>query len=444
MEILAQSSYLIIDDSNIIQSATRALLMKLGVPMNNIVSTASAKGAIAACSKRKFDILLIDHNLGAGSTGLQLLEYLHYKQLISPNALVFIVTGNDSQDVFFGYSQLEPDGYLIKPIRSEDIIKRVSSGLQRRTFCGTLQQAFGEGGLNQVKPLFSKAPDTMALKGGTLFVADMLRANHQYDKAQAMLAGLLQIHDYLPAKIKQVEILADQQQFRQAIEQLNNLIDENPFNVRLLGIKATLCTLSEQWELLEHTIQRHIQLHTSSLDQTLCLAWLYIIEQEIDKATPLLLKSAQLLPNSMWDSSGRRGLIAFTDLLACQKEKPQSLENWRLESAWARISKDPKSRITSKGTHKAIAAIKFLLIEEKEQAKEVLADITDKEITDTETGYLICWALNQLGDPSGIKRTIKIIDSLQLPASLTLARLQAIALGKFVKQEAISLPEPSA
>ena len=76
MDRIAQSSFLIIDDSNIIQSATRALLMKLGVPMNNIISTANAKGAVQACSKRKFDIILIDHNLGTGSTGLQLLEYL--------------------------------------------------------------------------------------------------------------------------------------------------------------------------------------------------------------------------------------------------------------------------------------------------------------------------------------------------------------------------------
>ncbi len=97
MEILAQSTYLIIDDSNIIQSATRALLMKLGVPMNNIISTASAKGAIAACNKQKFDILLIDHNLGTGSTGLHLLEFLRYKDILKQQTLVYIVTGNDSR-----------------------------------------------------------------------------------------------------------------------------------------------------------------------------------------------------------------------------------------------------------------------------------------------------------------------------------------------------------
>ncbi|MGF1683818.1 response regulator [Photobacterium minamisatsumaniensis] len=444
MEILTQSSYLIIDDSNIIQSATRALLMKMGVPMNNIVSTANAKGAISACTQRKFDILLIDHNLGAGSTGLQLLEYLHYKQLLSSRVLVFIVTGNDSQDVFFGYSQLEPDGYLIKPIRSGDIIKRVSSGLLRRTFCEELQEAFNSGGLPMVKPLFAKAPDTMALKGGILFVANLLRTKEQFDEAQAMLAGLLQIHDYLPAKIKQVEILADQQQYKKAIAQLDQLIDENTFNVRLLGIKATISVMAEQWQDIEPTIQRHIQLQSSNIEQTLSLAWFYLSEHDIAKAAPLLSKSALLLPHSMWDNAGRRGLAVFADLLSCkQSDKPNALQNWKLEPAWARISKDPKSKIASKGTQKAISAIKHLLLDEKQQAQKTLAEILDKEISDTETGYLICWAQHKLGDQDGINRVTKIMGNLQSPTSFTLERLQAIALSKLTQQR-ISLPEPSA
>ena len=116
MDILARSRYLIIDDSSVIQSATRALLIKLGVPNNNVISASNAQNAIEACRAHRFDILLIDHDLGSGSNGLQLLEFLQQKELIKPQTLVFIVTGNDSQDIFFGYAHFEPDGYLIKPI----------------------------------------------------------------------------------------------------------------------------------------------------------------------------------------------------------------------------------------------------------------------------------------------------------------------------------------
>ncbi|MGF1737622.1 response regulator [Photobacterium satsumensis] len=439
MENIAQSSFLIIDDSNVIQSATRALLMKLGVPMNNIISTANAKGAVVACSKRKFDILLIDHNLGAGSTGLQLLEYLQYKNLISRRALVFIVTGNDSQEVFFGYSQHEPDGYLIKPIRSEDIIKRVSAGLLKRGYCETLQQAYQTDGLASVKPLFAKAPDTAALKSGILFVADLLTEQQQYDDAQAILAGLLQVHDVLQAKIKQAEILVAQKNYKQALEQVNRLIKFNPFNVRLLKLKTTICTLTEQWEDVEESILRHIQLHSGNIEQTLTLIWVHLIHQEQDKAIPLLIKTAQLLPHSMWDTPGRRGMILFADLMSLQKKKDSNgLKNWRLDGAWNRLCNDPKSRLRGKGVQKALLAIQALLIEQTEKALGILALIEDKEIIDTETVYLVCWAHRELDKQEKVSRYQQLPQNSQAPVSEGLANLQRIAVSNMAKPRATS------
>ena len=429
MDRIAQSTFLIIDDSNIIQSATRALLMKLGVPMNNIISTANAKGAVQACSKRKFDIILIDHNLGAGSTGLQLLEYLHYKNLISRRALVFIVTGNDSQEVFFGYSQHEPDGYLIKPIRSEDIIKRVTAGLQKREYCDILQQAYINEGLASVKPLFAKAPDTAALKGGILFVADLLTEQKHYDEAQAMLAGLLQVHDVLQAKVKQAEILVEQKNYKQALELVIKLIRFNPFNVRLLKLKTTICTFTEQWDDAEESILQHIQLHSGNIEQTLTLVWVHLLHQELDKAIPLLIKTAQLLPHSMWDTPGRRGMILFADLMSLQrKDDSNALKNWRLDGAWSRLCNDPKSRLRGKGPQKALLAIQALLNQDIDKAKHILRLVEDKEVTDFETVYLLCWAYSQLEDENKFTRYQQLSEKVQAPISEGLANLQSIAL----------------
>ncbi|MGR5061666.1 response regulator [Photobacterium sp. DNB22_13_2] len=437
MEIIAQSSYLIIDDSNIIQTTTRALLMKLGVPMNNIISTANAKGAVIACSKRKFDILLIDHNLGTGSTGLQLLEYLHHKKLISRRTLVFIVTGDDSQEVFFGYSQHEPDGYLIKPIRSGDIIKRVSAGLLKREYCDTLQQVYVNNGLPSVKPLFAKAPDTAALKSGILFVADLLTEQKQFDDAQAMLAGLLQVHDVLQAKVKQAEIYVAQQQYKQALEQVNRLIKTNPFNVRLLKLKTTISILTEQWDEVEESIQRHIQLHSGNIEQTLTLIWVHLAHQELDKASPLLIKTAQLLPHSMWDNPGRRGMILLADLMALKKKNDSSgLKNWRIDGAWSRLCKDPKSRLRGKGAQKALLAIQAQLIEQTEKAQSILALIEDKEVIDTETAFLVCWAYSQLGEQEKISRYQQLPQHSQTPISEELANLQRIAVTNMTKLRA--------
>ena len=427
MEILAQSTYLIIDDSNIIQSATRALLMKLGVPMNNIISTASAKGAIAACNKQKFDILLIDHNLGTGSTGLHLLEFLRYKEMLKQQALVYIVTGNDSQDVFLGYSQLEPDGYLIKPIRSEDIIKRVSSGLLRREFCQTLEQAFNRNGLADVKPLFAGAPDTMALKNGILHIVNLLCKNQQYDEAQAMLSGLLQLHNHLPAKIKQVEILLRKQQHQQALQQVNTLIKENKFNVRLLYLKTEICIEANQWPEAEDTIQRALKLNNSSIEQTLNITWLHIASGHFDKAIPHLLHVAHLLPYSMWDNSGRRGLAVYADMFNTELEP---LQNWRTDAAWYRLSKGNESQLSSKATLKALQALRQNRLGNAELAAELLGQIPDQDITDFETGFLICLGYRELGLNEQLNQMKLKLDELNIHTTTTpaLSRLQFLAL----------------
>ncbi|MCW8328351.1 response regulator [Photobacterium sp. SDRW27] len=435
MEILAQSTYLIIDDSNIIQSATRALLIKLGVPMNNIISTASAKGAIAACNQRKFDILLIDHNLGSGSTGLHLLEFLRYKEVLKQQALVFIVTGNDSQDVFLGYSQLEPDGYLIKPIRSDDIIKRVSSGLLRREYCQNLEQAFNRNGLAEVKPLFTTAPDTIALKSGILHIANLLCKNQQFDEAQAMLAGLLQLHNHLPARIKQTEILLEKKQHQAAREHINSLIEQNKSNVRLLNIKTEICIEAERWADAEETIQRALQLHSSSIEQTLNMAWLHIACGDLNKAVPYLLQVAHLLPYSMWDNSGRRGLSIYADMQGIDNDK---LPGWRADAAWYRVSKGNQSNLTSKATQKAIQALRLIELGKSKEAADLLSQILENEITDFETGYLICLAHRELGQHSEIPRIKQQLNNCYTPTTRSLSRLQSIALNELERANAPS------
>jgi len=437
MEILAQSTYLIVDDSNIIQSATRALLMNLGVPMNNIISTASAKGAITACNKQKFDILLIDHNLGTGSTGLHLLEYLRYKDILKQQTLVYIVTGNDSQDVFLGYSQLEPDGYLIKPIRSDDIIKRVSSGLLRREFCQRLEQAFNKKGLAEVKPLFASAPDTMALKSGIIHIANLLCKNQQYDEAQAMLSGLLQLHNHLPARIKQVEILLNKQQYKTALQQVNMLIEENKFNVRLLNLKTEICIEAERWPDAEQTIQRALQLHNSSVEQTLNIAWLHIAGNNFEKAIPHLLQVANLLPHSMWDTPGQRGLSIYADM--CNTDK-NALQNWRADTVWHRISRGNESSLTSKAIQKALQALRLAQIGNTALAAELLAQIPENDITDFETGFLICIGYRDLELNEELSQMKQQLDSTNTPAAASsLSRLQSLALKVLVKIDTPSL-----
>ena len=112
MKLIKLSSFLIIDDSTVIQNAIRALLSRIGVPTNNIVYCPTAGAAVGNCKQQKFDVLFVDHNLGHGSTGLQMLEQLRLLKLITDNTLVYIVTGNEDPQIELAYTDYTPEKYI--------------------------------------------------------------------------------------------------------------------------------------------------------------------------------------------------------------------------------------------------------------------------------------------------------------------------------------------
>lgn len=428
MDILAQSKYLIIDDSNMIQSATRALLIKLGVPTNNIVSTANAQGAVRACRSHRFDILLIDHHLGTGSTGLQLLEYLRLKELIKAQTLVFVVTGNDSQDIFFGYSQFEPDGYLIKPIRADDIIKRVTNGLTRQQFFSTLEQAFTKSGLNAVKPLFAQSPDPATLKESIIYMSNILIKEAQFAEATAMLNGLLKLHDYLPARIKLVEISHAQQHYQDALTQVDSLLSENHRNIKLLQLKVKICLCAKKYDDAQVLIQQVLAVNTSNIALTLDMIWIQLMSHDIHLAKPYILSLAPLIPNSIWDSAGKRVLVLWVDTLNLPEDK---LKVWRAESAWQRLSRSEKPAALSKPILKLCRCLQLLQLNDTESARVLLAAIREDEYlpSDIEAYYLLCLCYQALGD-NKFKQLRSKLENLLNQQGNGLSELQQQALQK--------------
>jgi len=427
MDILAQSRYLIIDDSSVIQSATRALLIKLGVPNNNVISASNAQNAIEACRAHRFDILLVDHDLGAGSNGLQLLEYLQQKELIKPQTLVFIVTGNDSQDIFFGYANFEPDGYLIKPIRADDIIKRVTSGLSRQHYFSTLEQTYVKSGLNAVKPLFAKAPDPSALKDAIVYMAKVLIKNQKLDEAQAMLNGLLQLHDYLPAKTKLVEILIAKQQYHDALTQLDALISANPRSLKLQQLKVKVCLNTNKLEMADSMIDHVLSVNSSNIELTNTMVWLQLLNRDFDKATQHLKSLAQLLPHSIWDTSGKRALILWFD---SSKLTEKELQLWRPEAAWQRLSHAEKSYALSKPLLKLCRTIQLIQLNQPDSALQHIESTSINEFSenDVEAFFLLAVCYQALGAHDRVEQLKRHLDSLLQSDNSGLAHLQQMAL----------------
>ncbi len=121
---------LLVDDQRSFQIMMKAMLLNLG--FSKIVILSSAEEARRRCQKESFDIYLIDYNLGMGENGRQLLEGLREQHKLPPEAVVFIISGDNSRSMVLSALESEPDGYMMKPFSQEQLRQRLQRALLRK------------------------------------------------------------------------------------------------------------------------------------------------------------------------------------------------------------------------------------------------------------------------------------------------------------------------
>ncbi|PJG59290.1 tetratricopeptide repeat-containing response regulator [Aeromonas cavernicola] len=121
---------LMVNEQRSFQVMMKAILINLGI--SNITSANNAEEARRRCQKGTFDIYLIDYDLGVGENGRQLLESLKNQNLIPPQSVVIMVSGDSSRAMVLSALEAEPDEYLMKPFSQEQFAFRLKRALARR------------------------------------------------------------------------------------------------------------------------------------------------------------------------------------------------------------------------------------------------------------------------------------------------------------------------
>jgi DNA-binding response OmpR family regulator/tetratricopeptide (TPR) repeat protein len=127
--LVADLAVLVVDDQRPFQVMLKGILASLGLLQVQFAS--SGEQAMNRCSKTEFDLLFVDYNLGAGKNGRQLLQDLRERQLLKPNSIFIIVTGENTVTMVMSAVELEPDDYLIKPF-SQSLLKNRLLKLQQK------------------------------------------------------------------------------------------------------------------------------------------------------------------------------------------------------------------------------------------------------------------------------------------------------------------------
>jgi tetratricopeptide (TPR) repeat protein len=121
---------LILDDLPEMRTSLRSQSGTLG--FEKIVMCGTVRDAIEAISQTKFDIIICDYYLGAGTDGQQFLEYLRSRNLISRSTLFVMVTAEKGYESVVTAAECLPDEYLLKPFTAESFKTRVERLLTKK------------------------------------------------------------------------------------------------------------------------------------------------------------------------------------------------------------------------------------------------------------------------------------------------------------------------
>lgn len=325
MNFFKNKTVLLIDDCQMILNATRSMFVNNGCIHDNIYLAKDAKMALSACVSRSYDFILCDYNLGSGSDGLQLLEQMHQRKLISEQTVIFVITGEMSKSVFYGFAEYEPDGYLIKPINIAAISNRLVSGYRQKQIVFTIRQTHKTKGAEQALKLCDKYEDSKTI---TFARADILIKEGKAELAQKLYVKLIN-NKVDEARIKLAKLLISQQKYDIAIKLVEAIINDKKLRFEALAIKA-LCYLNKRNVVLAQESLKEISaISSNSVERLLTQYNLALYTQDTDGLMGLGHKINSIIKNSIWYSVDHC-LLAARSLLFAAENNPEISTNKQL------------------------------------------------------------------------------------------------------------------
>ena len=127
-------SVLVIDPNPGMRSNLQNMLNASGI--GKVDSAINSGTAVRQLTRRAYDIILCEYDLGSGAgdgqDGQQLLEDLRHHRLIAPWAIFIMLTSEAVHGKVVSAAELAPTDYVLKPFTAETLGARITRALERR------------------------------------------------------------------------------------------------------------------------------------------------------------------------------------------------------------------------------------------------------------------------------------------------------------------------
>lgn len=395
---------LVIDDSQMILSATRAMLIKNGCISSHVILVKDAKSAVLESKNHKFDFILCDYNLGKGTDGLQLIEQLKSERLLCDKAIVFIVTGEMSKSVFYGFAEYEPDGYLIKPVNINEVTPRLISAYRQKKAINEIHKTYLSGGVKEAFALCDKYGTSMNIAYAK---AEILIKEARYDDAQKIYVSLINKQNSL-ARIHLANMLIDREKYDMVLKLVFPLLDDRKYQFKALQVQLTCyLKMSNVAKALE-TLNQLNDISSDNLERLFIQYNLAIQANEDELMLSLSHKINARIKNSIWHTPDNALLNARTYLILAGNSKNQASRTSYLAEFLKRLKLIEKEfRLTDYQWHRNLLKARFyLLAGDVRQAEELWQEYLEQpQVTDFYAHF----------DEQFIRQTIGNIESIVEP-----------------------------
>lgn len=277
----------------------KSMLLNLGALQ--VVTVSSGEAGLASHRQHRFDILLVDYNLGRGKNGRQVLEELRVKDLLRPDGVFMLISGESNRPMVLSAIELQPDDYLMKPFSNKLLLTRLNRAFKKRVALRKVYQAlYRQQYLDCIQACLEHISEAGKYKNFCRQLASELYLKvGQAQEAEAMIQTLLEEQRATPAllilaKIKYtknepeatLDILKEiaksspntteaydlmartyeqQAQLEEALEAARSAISLAPFSISRQMYFADLARRNEAFELAKQAMEHVVDISRKSV-----------------------------------------------------------------------------------------------------------------------------------------------------------------------------------
>lgn len=323
--IFSGIKFLIIDDiANYANMLKSSVLRRGGA--TDIDTASDGEKALKMMSRKKYDVVLCDFNLGDGQNGQQILDEGMHTNTISHHTIFIMITAENAAHMVMSAIEYKPDAYLTKPFTQETLASRVKKIQEKRKVTKKISMAIDNMDYKKAILLcdeaMKKSPrytmDIAKIKG------EMCLKDNNDRLAEKVYSKILTIREFPWAMFGLAKVKMIQQLYTEAIKILQDLISKNKTYMPAYDLAAEAYVYMDDYNSAQLMLKRAIELSPHIIQRQKSLGQISLKNEDLDQAEQSFKKAIVLAKNSYHkDADDQMGLAK---VYIVQKKATEALE----------------------------------------------------------------------------------------------------------------------